>query len=66
MPKLWFVLGIIALALGFIGSLHQKICFGTWFTWEQFCHHEPLIGIAVCVGIALLFVAAVEKYRPER
>lgn len=60
MIKLWLILGLISLALGLAGYLEQELCRHASWDWDQFWHHEPLIGIAVCVGIALLLVAVVE------
>jgi len=47
-------LGMLALLLGVFGLVHHRFVAGTWFSWNQFWHHEPLIGIAVCVGLALI------------
>jgi len=60
MTKLWLILGFISLLLGLFGYLDQELrCHASW-NWDQFWHHEPLVGIAVCVGIVLLVVAVIE------
>ncbi|UCB42274.1 MAG: hypothetical protein JSV77_07345 [Dehalococcoidales bacterium] len=51
------VLGAIALSLSVFGLVHHWYLTGRWFSWEQFWHHEPLIAIALCVGIALMTTA---------
>lgn len=47
-------LGVVALLLGVFGLVHHYTLTGLWFQWEDFWHHEPLVAIAVCVGVALI------------
>ena len=47
-------LGILALLLGVFGLVHHYYLTGLWFQWDQFWHHEALVAIAVCVGVALI------------
>lgn len=66
MIRLWLILGVVALFIGLFGYIDQELrCKASW-NWSQFWHHEPLIGIAVCVGIALLVVAFIESMQNKR
>jgi hypothetical protein len=47
-------LGALALLLGIFGLVHHYAITGLWFQWSQFWHHEPLVAIAFCVGVALI------------
>ncbi|HEY31490.1 MAG TPA: hypothetical protein G4O10_00100 [Dehalococcoidia bacterium] len=55
--RLRLILGVLALLLGVFGLVHHWYLTGLWFSWEQFWHHEPLIAIAFCVGVALMATA---------
>ena len=59
--RLRLVLGAIALLLGVFGLVHQWYLTGMWFQWEQFLHHESLIAIALCVGVALVATAFIGR-----
>ena len=61
--RLWLVLGLTALLITVIFYFEQAIRWNSIWCWDQLWHHEPLIGIAFCVGIALLFVSWFESRR---
>ena len=54
-------LGALALLLGLSGLVHHFALTGLWFQWGQFWHHEPLIAIAVCVGVVLIATSFVGR-----
>ena len=57
----WLVLGLVALGLGVWGYLDQEFRCQAHWNWSTLWHHEPLVAITVCVGIALLTVALVNN-----
>jgi hypothetical protein len=63
MPRLWYYLGNVALFLALFGLIHQSLILGSDWNWSQFWHHESLIAIALCVGVALLVVSTIENIR---
>lgn len=51
-------LALVFFGLAVFGLVHQQIVSNSWFSWEQFWHHEPLIVCCVIAGL----VALVCKY----
>jgi len=55
------LLSLGALGLALFGLVHQRFVIDAgWFDWSQI-HHESLIAIAVCVGVALLVVYIIDR-----
>jgi len=59
--RIWLILGL--LGLGLFGYLDQEIRCKAHWDWGTLWHHEPLVAMAVCVGIALLVVHLINKER---
>ena len=57
----WLILG--SLGLGLFGYFDQEIRCKAHWDWGTLWHHEPLVAMAVCVGIALLVVHLINKER---
>ncbi len=64
MSKLWILLGYLSLMAGLYGIADQSSQ-GIEWAWSQLWHHEPLVGIAFSVGIALLIVGITNKRREK-
>jgi hypothetical protein len=53
---------ILALFLtAFAVMFHQYITFGSWWSWEQFLHHENFSAVIVSLGIGLFIGFSVKK-----
>ncbi len=62
----WLYLSVLALIAAIFGLVHQKLFTpGGWFNWKQFSHHEPLIAIAMIVGVTLLIVYLSERWQTK-
>ncbi len=62
----WLYLSILSLMAAIFGLVHQKLLTsGGWFNWKQFSHHEPLIAIALIVGVTLLIVYLSERWQTK-
>lgn len=48
------ILASILLLSAIFGLGHQWFISGTWFSPEQFWHHEPLIALCLVAAVALL------------
>lgn len=60
MDKRWILLGYLFLGAGLYGIVDQSSQ-GVEWAWSQLWHHEPLVGIAFSVGIALLVVGIIGR-----
>jgi hypothetical protein len=56
-PKASIILVIIA----FLVLLHQKIVWGTWWSWEQFLHHENFAFGLVCIAFGIFLAVNWKK-----
>jgi hypothetical protein len=58
-PKLWTTLGVLSLLIAGFIYFEQELNHAQW-SWSQVITFETATSIAAFVGVALLFVAAVE------
>ena len=61
----WLYLSILSLIAAIFGLVHHySVTINhRWFDWESMFHHEPLIAIALIVGVTLLIVYLSEHWQ---
>ena len=61
-PIIWTALGILAVVMGFLLFAYKYLLKGDNWHWTQFRSLETAVSVAVCVGVMLLVVVAVEHW----
>ena len=68
MARLWFYLRLIILLVPIGFLVDQKVRYGIWWEWEDFLHHETIIGVFVFASLLLFLVSVIDRigYRHKR